>query len=128
MFKKAFGFLGGVGSAVFVAVNILFALPAEANVLGVSGAPIVAISKVSDFTQLLCNIFDYMFLVLISVSVIMAIWAAFLYVTAEGEEEKLTKARRILTYVAVGVAVALLAVAVPKIVGNIFAVSLRSCS
>jgi len=54
------------------------------------------------------------------VSVIMVLYAAFMYVTAGDDTEKTSTARRTLTYAAVGIAVALISTALPDIVGSIF--------
>lgn len=52
------------------------------------------------------------------VAVIMILYAAFLFVTAGGEEEKLGKAKSYLMYGIVGVAVALLAYGIISIVST----------
>jgi threonine/homoserine/homoserine lactone efflux protein len=64
-----------------------------------------------------------MFWILIAVSIIMVIFAAFQYATAGDDTEKTTKGRKTLTWAAVGIAVALLAKGLPTLVGNIYGVS-----
>jgi Na+-driven multidrug efflux pump len=64
----------------------------------------------------LCNIAGWAFTFAMVVGVIMAIMAGYKYMTARGDPNKVSEAHRTLTYAAVGIAVALIAVAVPNIV------------
>ncbi len=66
----------------------------------------------------LCIVFAWMFYFLIVVAVIMVVVAAFKYLTAGGDPEKVKSAGATLMYAAVAIGVALLAKAVPLIVGN----------
>ena len=68
----------------------------------------------------ICNVFTWMFWVLLSVSMIAILWAAYLYATAEDDAEKTTQARRIILYAAIGIAAALLARGFPLVVASIF--------
>ncbi len=76
----------------------------------------------------ICNVFDWMFWVLISVSMIMILWAAYMYATAAGDEEQASQAKRAIFYAAIGVAVALLARGFPLLVGSIFPGGTRGVS
>lgn len=66
--------------------------------------------------NIICMFAVYFFYTVIIITVIMVVYASFLYVTAGDDTEKTTKARRTLTYAAVGVAVSLLAVGFPNII------------
>jgi cytochrome bd-type quinol oxidase subunit 2 len=66
--------------------------------------------------DLMCNFTVYFFYTVIIITTIMVVYAAFLYITAGDDTEKTSKARRTLTYAAVGVAVSLLAVGFPTII------------
>ncbi len=66
--------------------------------------------------DLMCTFTVYFFYTVMIITVIMVVYASFLYVTAGDDTEKTTKARRTLTYAAVGVAVSLLAVGFPTII------------
>lgn len=70
-------------------------------------------------SKILCPIAAAMFWILIALSSIMVIWAAFLYLTAAGESEKVSKAHKTLAYAAVAVVVALLAKGFPVIVASL---------
>ena len=61
-----------------------------------------------------------MFGVLIFVSVIMVMWAAYLYLTARDDAEQVTEAKKALFYAALGIVAALLARGFPMLVGSIF--------
>ena len=67
---------------------------------------------------MMCLFAAYFIWTVVIISVIMVIVAAFYLVTSGGETEKVTKARQLLTYSAVGIIVALCAVAFPVIVGT----------
>jgi hypothetical protein len=69
-----------------------------------------------DVLNIMCQFTVYFFYAVIIITVIMVIWAAFLYITAGDDTEKTSKARRTLTYAAVGVAVSLCAVGFPNII------------
>jgi uncharacterized membrane protein len=82
--------------------------------------PITTLTGTSGLEGLFCNIIGYFFWFVIVLSVIMALVAAFDYVTAGDDTEKTTRGRKRLTYAAVGVLVALLAFAIPTLVGSLF--------
>jgi heme/copper-type cytochrome/quinol oxidase subunit 2 len=69
---------------------------------------------------LMCNIISWMIWILLAVAIIMIVMAAFEYVLAGDDTEKTTKARKTLTYAAVGIAVVLLAYGFPAIVASVF--------
>ena len=65
-----------------------------------------------DFTRLLNvinTLIDYLFTILLVLAVVFILIAAFRYLTAGGDEEKVAKAHQILIYAVVAIAVALLA-------------------
>ncbi len=108
----------GITSSVTVAALLSFSsLMAEAATVTL---PSGGISNTTTLGALMCNIIAVMFWILIIVAVIMIILAGFNYVLAGDDTEKTTKARKMLTYAAIGIAVALLAEGVPQIVSSIF--------
>lgn len=82
--------------------------------------PPVLVVDSGNLNTLLCNFIGYFFWVVIGISIIMVLVAAFDYVTAGDDAEKTTRGRKRLTYAAVGIAVALLAFSLPLIVVSIF--------
>jgi len=87
----------------------------------------IVVKNASDVNQkLLCPIALFMFNVLIVLATIAVIWGAYLYLTAGGDAEKVTKATKTITYAAVAVVVALIARNFPFIVSSIFNVNLNN--
>jgi uncharacterized membrane protein len=70
-----------------------------------------------DAFAILCQIGSAIFYILIVVSIFMALIAAYRYLTSGGDESAVSQAHKTLTYAAVGVAVAILAWGMPKLVG-----------
>jgi hypothetical protein len=76
------------------------------------------ISSLQGVLNTVCIVFDWAFYFLVALAVIFIIFAAFKYLTAAGEPEKVKSAGGTLLYAAVAVGVALLARAVPLIVAS----------
>ncbi len=76
------------------------------------------ISSLQGVLNTVCVVFDWAFYFLVALAVIFIIVAAFKYLTAAGEPEKVKSAGSTLLYAAVAVGVALLARAVPLIVAS----------
>ncbi len=70
----------------------------------------------------ICVILNYIFTAAIILSIALILVAAFKYMTASGDPEKLKSAHKAIMYVAVGIAVAILARTVPVIVGSFLGV------
>jgi uncharacterized membrane protein YidH (DUF202 family) len=70
-------------------------------------------------SKVLCPIVDAMFDILIVVTIIMVMWAAWTYLTAGDDTEKVHRATKTLTYAAVAVVVAILAKGFPFLVDSI---------
>ena len=65
---------------------------------------------------------DWIFVILIAISMMMIIYGAVLFTTSSGDPEKTGKARQLILFAAVGLAVAFFARAVPALVKVILAV------
>jgi hypothetical protein len=83
-----------------------------------SAPPQGHISSLQGVLNTVCIVFDWAFYFLVALAVIFIIVAAFKYLTAAGEPEKVKSAGSTLLYAAVAVGVALLARAVPLIVAS----------
>lgn len=103
-------------ASVSAAASLFFIAVANAQ----DSAPPPTVENKGELTNLICNFIVYFFWVIIIISVIFVLVAAFDYVTAGDDTEKTTRARKRLTYAAVGVAVALLATGFPAIVSSVF--------
>lgn len=86
-----------------------------------SGAtPTIATTPQELVPGIFCPIINWMFTILMAIAVIVALWAAYTYITAGDDTEKTTKARKLLTYAAIGIVVALIANGFPYVVGGLF--------
>lgn len=84
--------------------------------------------KIIGPSGVLCQIATQMFWILVALSSIMVIYAAFLYVTGSGEAEKVSKAHKTLFYAAIAIAVSLLAKGFPSVIATIVGETLSSGS
>lgn len=83
--------------------------------------PGLTLSGVGDVqNKLLCPVIDTMFWILITLSAVMVLWAAYMYVTAQDDSEKVSKAHKTIMYAAAAVVVALLAKGFPALIFSIF--------
>ncbi len=80
------------------------------------GTPASDIDSLCDVINLIKTISNWLIFFLITLAVIFVILAAFKYLTAGGDAEKVSVANKQIIYAAVAVAVGLLAYAVPAIV------------
>lgn len=92
--------------------------PAGGGVAGTSNTPTTNINSLTQVLQLLCAVFGWFFYGLIILAIIFILVAAFRYLTAGGEPENVKKAGSMLLYAAVAIAVALLAKAIPMVIGT----------
>lgn len=68
------------------------------------------------------NITTWVFVLLMAISSLMIIWGAVLFTTSSGDPEKTGKARQLIIFAAVGIAVALFSRAIPYVVKMIVGV------
>jgi chromate transport protein ChrA len=93
-----------------------------------ANVPQSGVTSVGSVLNLLCTVFAWAFYFLIVVAVIFVIVAAFRYLTAAGDPEKVKAAGQTLLYAAIAIGVALLARAVPLVVGSFLGASgVQSC-
>jgi hypothetical protein len=120
--KKIFFSLTRIAAVPSLFVVLAFAgVASAANV--VTPSPTLITSADNIAPALLCPIIDIMFWVLISISIIMVLWAAYLYATSEGDAEKPSQARKMVLYAAVGIVIALIARGFPAIIFSLFPTS-----
>ena len=125
MLLRIVGFLGNARSVVVTVVTIGFT--------AVVGVAIPAYAAIPDYQTIsftpddirssLCGVVDWMFYGLIVLSVIMVLVSAFLFLTAAGDAEKVTKARKTLTYAAIAIVVALAAKGFPALIASFIGAS-----
>ncbi|MDP2598446.1 MAG: hypothetical protein Q8P49_01300 [Candidatus Liptonbacteria bacterium] len=110
MLKKFTATLSGISAA---------ALPVLALAQGqLPQTPITGIGGVQNF---ICTVIvGWMFTFLIVLTVVFVLVAAYKYLTAAGDPEKVKSASHMLIYAAVAIVVALFARGLPLIVGSLF--------
>ncbi len=120
--KHQFLFMKSIKTLIPAGLITLFVsgLAMKAQAVAVTPAP-APIQSWSQVMIAICTFVGYFFWFVLTLASIFVIVAAFRYVTAQDDVEKTSKARRTLTYAAVGVAVALCALAFPLIVGSLIA-------
>jgi uncharacterized membrane protein len=90
----------------------------------IGAAPISAPNTINSIGQItgnsgiICVIINWIFWLLIVFTIIFVLYAAFLYLTAAGDPEKVKAASHTLLYAAVAVVVALIAKGLPMIVSG----------
>jgi len=101
-----------------IAANFLVPLAAFAQLIPPSSDNL-GINEIGDIRDvLLCGVLRWIYTAAIIVGVIYILIAAYKYITAGGEAEKVSGAHKALTYAAIGIAVAILAYGVPVIIFN----------
>jgi cytochrome bd-type quinol oxidase subunit 2 len=98
---------------VFFALITLPALAATPQ-----GGPVIA--NTAQAQGALCDVFNLLFNILIFVSVIMVMWAGYLYATGKDDAEQITEAKKAMLYAAIGIIVAIAAKGFPLLVASIF--------
>ncbi|MEK7542841.1 MAG: hypothetical protein AAB503_00855 [Patescibacteria group bacterium] len=113
MFKKiAFGAIAFVLPAVAGAV----VSPSTGNII--PSASNVGLDSAGGFVQQIQTLTNWMFGLLLLLAVIFILWAAFKYLTAGGDEEALGKAKSILIYAIIAIAIAVLAKGIVALVSS----------
>lgn len=74
------------------------------------------LSPYSDIWQLIMRIIDIIFNIAILATAILIVYAGFLFITAGGQEERIKTAQKTLTWAVVGLAIVILAKAVPPLI------------
>lgn len=98
MFKKAFNKKLFLLSSLAVFLSPSLALARDLDNL-----------KVGDVVDILGNIRDWFAGIVAIVAVAMILWAAFLYMTSAGDDNKITQAKKTLVWAIIGIIVALAA-------------------
>lgn len=86
-----------------------------AQVPTIPQAPFTTIGELISPTGIICDIFAYLFAFLILIAVIFILLAAYKYVTAQGDPEKVKGANKQILFAAVAVVIAFIARVIPNI-------------
>jgi hypothetical protein len=107
---------------LITAETLLLSSPFAALAQPTKVQPIPKLSEYGNFTGflgLINTLLDWAFTFLLVLSVAFVLYAAYLYVTASGDSEKIGKANKIIVYAAIGVAIAVLSSILPDLVQNL---------
>jgi len=85
--------------------------------------PVSNIRDLSGITYLLRTLLQWIYTIFFIIAAIMIIWAAFSYLTAGGDEEKIDTAKKRFIYAIVAVAIAIVATSVSFVVGNLVGIT-----
>ena len=88
---------------------------------GVDGTYPCSPTTATGLLAIINKIFTILFIFLITISSFALLYAAFLYVTSEGEEEKINTAKKIIIYAVVALIIAALAWGAPRAVQSFIA-------
>lgn len=105
-----------------LALITLFVFPAIGLAERIEPLDETALTTPSAIITLIENITKYIFYGVMAIAVLFIIISAFYFLTAAGNPDKVTTARQMLIYALIGVAVALLAYALPFIVKGILGI------
>ena len=83
-----------------------------------TGITQVGPSTVGGLVDVIRNAARWIYILFFIIAVVFIIFAAFTYLTAAGDEEKVKKAKNMIIYAAIAIVVALLAVAFETIIAN----------
>ena len=95
-----------------IPVSIIFAGTQDLNIHN----PLGDISTISD---LLFNVIGFLIVLSIPISMILVVYAGFLYITSAGNEDKIKMAQKTLVWALVGFAIVLIARGVPAVIQEI---------
>ncbi len=102
-------------------------LPLVAGAQGTPQAVAPTITTISDFVGLICTIVDWLFTFLVVLTIVFVLLAAYKYLTAAGDPEKVKGASNTLIYAAVAIIVAILAKGIPLIIGSFMGATFSGC-
>ena len=105
----------------------LVALPALVFAITIQGPP-GNITKIEDLLDKICSVVNIMFTVLIIVAVVMVMYAAFLYLTAQGDPEKVKSANHTIIYAAIAIAVGIFSKGIPIMVATFLGGVFNGCA
>lgn len=113
--------------AILICSFLIFAaLPAQAVKILTPGTPLTTVDKT---VEAVCIGIKWFLLAAIFGSVFFGIQAGWTYIFSEGKEQETTRARKMLTYALIGVALAMAALGAPQVMANFLEVGdVKACS
>lgn len=99
-------------------IGLLFGNIALGQIGNIPGTTATNITSVGGIIDVLRNIIRYVYILFFIIAIAFILMAAFTYLTAGGDPEKVGEAKNRLIYAAVAIVVALLSVALETIITN----------
>ena len=96
-----------------------FALPVAASMVAFQASAQGAATTIGGVQSIICTLLSLAFWFFFVVAIVFVLLAAFNYLTASGDPEKVKKASHMLLYAAIGIAVALIARSLPYFVSSL---------
>ena len=107
---------------VYIIPLVIFSLLSVAPVFAQSPTKPPEARDIGGWLKIVVTITTWIYTIILSLSVVMVLMAAFSYLTAGGDQAKVKKASQMLIYAVVGIVVAILAFSISKIVIGIVGV------
>lgn len=104
-----------IALSVVISSLVLSSMAAAVNIPGITPTGPTTVSGAVDVIR---NIVQWVYIIFFIIAVLFIILAAFTYLTAQGDEEKVKKAKDQIIYAVVAIVVALLAVSFDQIISN----------
>ena len=98
----------------------VFLLPYLAVAQGPTTAPRANVTTFDQLIQFINRLAGWFAAIIIAISIFYILYAAYKYLTAAGDAEKIKEANHTLIYALVAVGVAILAYALPRLIGSLF--------
>jgi len=112
-----------MGKKAILVIVFGLAVVAPAAALAQMQAPLL-FTRANDFLDVFQTVTDWIFTFAMVITVLMIIWASFLYITAGGDEKNVEKAKSTITYAVVGFIIAILAKGIPYLIASFFGYNL----
>ena len=107
---------GVLSTAMAIAIAFIVLIPsAYAQPVVTQSYPTIAVTPQGVVTSM-CTVVNWLFYILMVLSVMMVLFAGYTFVTAGDDTEKVSKARKMITYAALGIVIALIAKGFPTLI------------
>jgi FtsH-binding integral membrane protein len=107
-----------LSTLTLISLVAIFMFPALISVSAAPGDPIV--TSPDQVTDMIKSLTVWFAEIVLAIAIVFILISAWTFLTAGGNPENVTKARQMLVYALVGIAVAILAWGLPTLVENVF--------
>lgn len=119
---------GVLSTAIVSVASFILLIPlAHADPNVTQNYPTIAVTP-QGVVSGMCTVVNWLFYILMVLSVIMVLFAGYTFVTAGDDTEKVSKARKMITYAALGIVIALIAKGFPTLIASFVGASTSNIS